>query len=112
MRWVGWNVRSRAGQSKNFKRHDHWKIRTQVTSHFVAESDNTTPVMPPAIETSRVSTNCCRINVIFRAPSALGTAISFCRAAEPSDLFTISSASLFEQDCLIAFDALGGTESD
>ena len=53
-----------------------------VTSHFVAASDNSTPVMPPASETSRLSTNCSRIRVIFRAPSALRRAISFCRAAE------------------------------
>ena len=53
-----------------------------VTSHFVAASDNSTPVMPPASETSRLSTNCSRIRVIFRAPSALRRAISFCRAAD------------------------------
>src|SRR5216684_9258760 len=53
-----------------------------VTSHLVAASDNSTPVMPPATETSRLSINCSRIRVILRAPSALRTAISFCRAAD------------------------------
>jgi len=60
----------------------HLDVYKRQTSHFVAASDNSTPVMPPASETSRLSTNCSRIRVIFRAPSALRRAISFCRAAE------------------------------
>jgi len=49
------------------------RSRHLPTSHSVAANDNSTPVTPPAIDTSRLSTSCSRISVIL------------CGAKRPSD---------------------------